>query len=90
MREAERITGCLEFPTFGAREAEQGGRALDDAGPGFSGHFDRIINYAKFAKCLSALLVPRQREARSAFASFEVEQSGDNAGGAIPPAATSP
>ncbi len=32
----------------------------------------------------------RQREARSAFASFEVAQSGDNAGGATPPTATSP
>jgi hypothetical protein len=32
----------------------------------------------------------RQREARSAFASFEVAQSGDNAGGAAPPSATAP
>jgi hypothetical protein len=32
----------------------------------------------------------RQREASSAFASFEVAQSGDNAGGATPPTATSP
>ena len=32
----------------------------------------------------------RQREARNAFASFEVVQSGDNAGGAAPPSATVP
>ena len=32
----------------------------------------------------------RQREARNAFASFNVAQSGDNAGGGVPPSATVP
>jgi hypothetical protein len=32
----------------------------------------------------------RQREARNAFASFEVAQSGDDAGGGVPPSATVP